>query len=879
MFSEIIVCIYALHTCARYRRLARDIFSDLSRNLHPAAQLDIETIDGDDLIDDITDGISMPEVVQTIYKNLIGLSGSSEKSGVADALSHGLEVAYHFKRFYRYAYKTDEVPGRYVLACILHAVEPSSYQQVFDSIEVAGGGLADFSGLVRRLEHAGSLPYALMPGAVFGALNYMNMMLQVAETPEVLLAVFADKLVMVKDSGIESGEKVRAELQEVYMPFAERCGLTLIASELADSWFGITYPEVYREKKQELEEVLGMIYQEAQEFAYVLERKVKEKLDELQVKYVEVSARAKSVYSAYRKVKEKREYPSLDSLRDLIGIRVIVDSEEDYALAMGVPYFFIDEVIREQVEIKRREDKGYEAFHSGGWVEGATKSVAVEFQVFPTVRDFFHYHIGVAAHWSYKAERASEQRSKNLRYPPDKIKLSGYFRDDFYRLLDSVRGYSYLFSLKRDRNRRVNYLRIIRVPKDAVLADAASMYGEGWFDLHLASVFVYEGARYDYLTGEFSFAKKMEKSWLASVHTGQAIEEGRFNQFLSSMKGGEVRRHCKLPRTKLLIDLQEEGIRDTEELEGKAGKAVLEANLGISISPNTESANRFFNDLMREYFGLYSMRELYLAIERNLVSVQFIRDVILANARRRLLEREPELPVSVEQIEETDLIRIGSEIMDVGVWLKEQKDKGSRSDLTSKSGGHTLYEAEPCHIDELTSLLSSAVTGLGSLEGEFQKAESLLLTCWLGRDTRVQFAARKLSGLMNEVRAGIPDHPVAKPALSHVYIDRLVDISDELRILAEVPFETEDVYLLLGEAQLLISKLYNLLFLDSRILQYEFSAGIFYVLMQKKIPLEVDGITIEIISQIAETYGPTTFLARVLDDSSLFLIRGGLTAE
>ena len=156
--------------------------------------------------------------------------------------------------------------------------------------------------------------------------------------------------------------------------------------------FRFLEPETYRSLASQLEE------KRAEREAFV--RSAVDRLAvALKAQGVEakVSGRPKHLYSIHLKMQAKRR--DLDTIQDLRGLRVIVDSVAQCYLALDLVHGFWKPIVSEYDDyIARPKPNGYRSLHT---VVVAEDGLPLEVQI-RTVEMHRFAEYGVASHWRYK---------------------------------------------------------------------------------------------------------------------------------------------------------------------------------------------------------------------------------------------------------------------------------------------------------------------------------------------------------------------------------------------------------------------------------------------------------------------------------------------
>jgi GTP diphosphokinase / guanosine-3',5'-bis(diphosphate) 3'-diphosphatase len=186
--------------------------------------------------------------------------------------------------------------------------------------------------------------------------------------------------------------RIAAETLEIFAPLAHRLGMNTIKWELEDLAFGTLYPKVY-------DEIVRLVAEAApsrdEYLSHVIDQ-VQGDLRAAKIKAV-VTGRPKHYYSIYQKmVVRGRDF---QEIYDLVGLRVLVESNRDCYAALGVlhvrwnplPGRFKDYIAMPKFNM-------YQSLHTT--VLGPEGN-PVELQI---RTDDMHRRAeyGVAAHWKYK---------------------------------------------------------------------------------------------------------------------------------------------------------------------------------------------------------------------------------------------------------------------------------------------------------------------------------------------------------------------------------------------------------------------------------------------------------------------------------------------
>ncbi|MBY4865741.1 bifunctional (p)ppGpp synthetase/guanosine-3',5'-bis(diphosphate) 3'-pyrophosphohydrolase [Burkholderia sp. Bp9017] len=225
--------------------------------------------------------------------------------------------------------------------------------------------------------------------------NFRKMLLAMARDVRVILVKLADRLHNMRTLGavpMEKRRRVARETLDIYAPIAHRLGLNNTYRELQDMSFANFNPHRYATLEKAVKaargnrrEVISKILEAAQRA--MTDAKIG----------AEITGREKTIYSIYRKMRDKQL--SFSQVLDVYGFRVVVESPLDcytcigalHALYKPVPGKFKDYIAIPKIN-------GYQSLHT---TLVGPFGAPIEFQV-RTRKMHEIAEAGVAAHWLYK---------------------------------------------------------------------------------------------------------------------------------------------------------------------------------------------------------------------------------------------------------------------------------------------------------------------------------------------------------------------------------------------------------------------------------------------------------------------------------------------
>lgn len=211
----------------------------------------------------------------------------------------------------------------------------------------------------------------------------------------VVLIKLADRVHNMRTLGyMPEAKRKRIALQtlDIFAPLANRMGIWQMKWELEDLAFRYVDPLKYKEIAENLAERRP---DREKQVSQIIQR-VQEVLGQLSIK-ADISGRPKHIYSIYHKMVEKNR--PFEMVRDVRGIRLIVDSVQDCYSALGVIHTHWRPIPGEFDDyIAAPKDNFYQSIHTAViWDDGKPLEVQIR-----TKEMHQNAEYGIAAHWRYK---------------------------------------------------------------------------------------------------------------------------------------------------------------------------------------------------------------------------------------------------------------------------------------------------------------------------------------------------------------------------------------------------------------------------------------------------------------------------------------------
>ncbi len=227
------------------------------------------------------------------------------------------------------------------------------------------------------------------------AATMRKMLVAMAKDGRVLIIKLSDRLHNMRTiAGIpaEKQRRIAQETLDIYAPLAHRLGMQEMKQQLEDLSFAALHPKRYAE----LDHLVSTRTPERQEYLAAVIEQVRRALADLKI-HAEVTGRPKHLWSIYEKMVVKGK--EFDEIFDLVGIRVIVETQKDCWAALGSIHTMWKPVFgRFKDYINMPKFNAYRSLHTTV-IGPAGKPVEVQIR---TRAMHQQAEYGVAAHWSYK---------------------------------------------------------------------------------------------------------------------------------------------------------------------------------------------------------------------------------------------------------------------------------------------------------------------------------------------------------------------------------------------------------------------------------------------------------------------------------------------
>lgn len=208
----------------------------------------------------------------------------------------------------------------------------------------------------------------------------------------------------LKEASDERKRRVAREIFDIYAPLAHRLGIGHIKWELEDLSFRYLEPEAYKHIASLLDEKRldrdGYIQQVIQT--------LRDNLERMGMVRMEVSGRAKHIYSIWRKM--QRKGIGFHEVYDVRAVRILLPEVRDCYAALGVVHSLWKHIPKEFDDyIATPKENGYRSLHTAV-IGPSGKPLEVQIRTFDMHQEA---ELGVCAHWTYKEGKSARS---DLRY-------------------------------------------------------------------------------------------------------------------------------------------------------------------------------------------------------------------------------------------------------------------------------------------------------------------------------------------------------------------------------------------------------------------------------------------------------------------------------
>ncbi|HWP19369.1 MAG TPA: bifunctional (p)ppGpp synthetase/guanosine-3',5'-bis(diphosphate) 3'-pyrophosphohydrolase [Burkholderiaceae bacterium] len=284
-----------------------------------------------------------------------------------------------------------------IMAALMHDVMEDSGATKVELIERFGASTAE---LVDGLTKLDKLQFSTREESQ--AESFRKMLLAMARDVRVVLIKLADRLHNMRTMEAMPAAKrsrIARETLDIYAPIAHRLGLNQVYRELQELSFKYLLPWRFSALAKAVQKARG----HRRDIVDRIRHEVERAFNDASLP-VQIHSREKTLYSIYRKMREK--HLSFAQVNDIFGFRVVVSTLPECYLALGVLHQLYKPMpgrFKDYIAIPKAN--GYQSLHT---TLVSPLGTPVEFQI-RTEPMHMVAEKGIAAHWVYKAAGTAHQ--------------------------------------------------------------------------------------------------------------------------------------------------------------------------------------------------------------------------------------------------------------------------------------------------------------------------------------------------------------------------------------------------------------------------------------------------------------------------------------
>ena len=275
--------------------------------------------------------------------------------------------------------------------------------------------------------------------------NFRKMILATAKDLRVILIKLADRthnMRTLQHMPPHKQEAIASETLEIYVPLANRLGISWMKVELEDLCLRYLHPEVY----QKLIKLIDTKKGEREKYTETMKKIFQDKASEYGLS-VGVTGRPKHFYSIYKKMESRNL--DFEEIHDIVAFRITTTSIAECYEVLGIVHSFFKPVPgRFKDYIAMPKNNMYQSLHTtviGPYGERLEVQIRTEEM----------HHVaegGVAAHWQYKEGKLSPKDAERFHWLRQVIEAQETLDNstEFYESikLDLFAGEIYVFTPK-----------------------------------------------------------------------------------------------------------------------------------------------------------------------------------------------------------------------------------------------------------------------------------------------------------------------------------------------------------------------------------------------------------------------------------------------
>ena len=232
---------------------------------------------------------------------------------------------------------------------------------------------------------------------ISSALTFRKMLIASIDDVRVLIVKLCDRLHNMLTLGVLPANKQKRIAEEtlvVYVPIANRLGISTLKNALEDLAFFYIYPNEYKKIDNFLKEQQSAMQLTFNTFISTTKNLLEKNGYDLNK--IKIYSRIKHHYSIYLKM--QRKGISIDEVLDLFAIRVLVEDDIDCYKVLGYVHLEFKPLIsRFKDYVATPKENGYQTIHTTIFYNSKIYEIQIRSFEMNKIAEF-----GIAAHWKYK---------------------------------------------------------------------------------------------------------------------------------------------------------------------------------------------------------------------------------------------------------------------------------------------------------------------------------------------------------------------------------------------------------------------------------------------------------------------------------------------
>ncbi len=229
--------------------------------------------------------------------------------------------------------------------------------------------------------------------------NLRKMFLTLSKDARVAFVKLADRLHNMRTLEVKTRVKqikIAKETLDIYVPLAERLGMSRFKRDLENLCFKYIFPEEYVQTEKFMEET----YKKREHIIVDITNTIKKLAEEHGIKKVRVQSRIKSNFGVFLKQQKKGK----EGVYDIVAHRIIVDEIKDCYTMLGAVHNFwkpVEGRIKDYIATPKKNL--YMSLHTTVLYNTDNEEGSIPFEIQIRTEEMHNFcEYGIAAHWIYK---------------------------------------------------------------------------------------------------------------------------------------------------------------------------------------------------------------------------------------------------------------------------------------------------------------------------------------------------------------------------------------------------------------------------------------------------------------------------------------------